>query len=129
MRNLTHHHVNEMNEALTIEVVDEPGSGGACHRYEVSGMEHIKNPSSTRGVPAKLTVLFQNGPILEHGVNGVTHEVLLAILQDRLEGFQSGAYANQYNDLALQHIIAAQSVLQLRTKERLERGVEGTHTI
>jgi hypothetical protein len=35
--------------------------------------------------------LFQNGPIAEVGVNGVTHEVLLAIVADRLRSFQKGA--------------------------------------
>ena len=37
-------------------------------------------------------IRFQNGPIAEAGVNGLTHEALLAVLEDRLVGFQSGPY-------------------------------------
>lgn len=35
IRELTSHRVNGLNEALRIFVLDEPGSGGACHDYVV----------------------------------------------------------------------------------------------
>lgn len=35
MRTLTAHKVNGLNEALTINVLDQPGPGGACHSYEI----------------------------------------------------------------------------------------------
>lgn len=73
--------------------------------------------------------LFQNGPIPESGVNGVTHEVLLAIVADRLRSFQKGPYACKANACALTHIEEAQHWLQQRTIERMRRGVEGTHTV
>lgn len=131
-RELTSHTINPANERLRIDVMDQPGSGGACHRYDVSGFNTYSNPSF--GVTSAcshdaITILFQHGPILECGVNGLTHEVLLAILIDRLQCFQAGAYGNTYNELALAHSRAALEALLQRTRERLARGVEGTHTV
>jgi hypothetical protein len=57
-------------------------------------------------------IQFQNGPIAEAGVNGITQEVLLAIVADRLRSFQAGPYACQENADALSHVSAAQAVLQ-----------------
>lgn len=118
LRQLDHHKVNPANDRLNVTVMDQPGAAGACHQYMIDG----------EGIDP-VFIDFQDGPIAEVGVNGLTHEVLLAILQDRLEGFQSGPYAHLYNDLALQHIVAAQTILKKRTEERMARGVEGTHTV
>lgn len=134
MRQLTDHRVNPANDTLTISVMDEPGAGGAQHHYRIEGFNTESNESdpfvARHGQPAQhATVLFQNGPINEVGVNGVTHEVLLAIVADRLRSFQAGQYACRANDKALQHIEEAQHWLQQRTLERMRRGVEGTHTL
>ena len=94
MRELNDHKVNPANDTLTVRVLDEPGSGGANHAYLISGFDNTKNPSDPDDQdPDTCLVLFQNGPINEVGVNGVTHEALLAILADRLRGFQAGRYA------------------------------------
>lgn len=132
MRQLTSHQVNGANEALKIEVLDEPGSGGASHHYRISGFNTESNPSDPfvhrHGSPAQYaTVLFQNGPIGEVGVNGITHEALLAILIDRLEAFQRGPFANEYNQGALTSLVTAKEFLHARTRHRQARGVEGTH--
>ena len=127
MRELTDHKVNPANDTLTIAVTDQPGSGGANHRYEIRGFSTETNPSHDDGSDAEAVILFQNGPINEVGVNGVTHEVLLAILADRLRSFQQGPFASRYNALALTHIEDAQNWLNRRTLERMRRGVEGTH--
>jgi len=128
MRFLTDHKVNPANDTLTIAVTDEPGAGGANHRYVISGFDAPKNPSAFAPVDSGIvSVLFQNGPIAEVGVNGVTQEALLAIVADRLRSFQAGAYANEYNATALAHVEAAQASLLARTRERMGRGVEGTH--
>lgn len=134
MRTLEGHKVNPANDRLVVIVADEPGHGGANHRYEVTGFDTNGNASAIDSTGykssfSKTIILFQNGPIGEAGVgvNGVTHEVLLEILADRLRGFQSGPYACRANADALQHIEEAQAILQARTKERMSRGVEGTH--
>lgn len=134
MREITTHKVNGCNEALRVECLDQPGSGGACHLYHITGFNSASNASdpwtARHGEPAKhSTILFQNGPIPEVGTNGVTHEVLLAILIDRLEGFQSGRFACEENAEALCNLRAAQDCLKSRTEKRLARGVEGTHTV
>src|SRR3990167_3669382 len=98
-RFLTGHQVNPADDRLKIEVLDQPGSGGAHHRYEIEGMEFTHNPAwdcegrySAKCGAEGVSIIFQNGPIAEAGVNGVTHEALLAILIDRLECFQAGQY-------------------------------------
>lgn len=117
-RELNSHKVNPANDQLTVRVMDEPGQGNACHEYEIV-------------LPNQLvySIDFQDGPIAENGVNGLTHEALLAILIDRLEAFQGGPYASEFNERALGYLQAAQQSLQARTKERTARGVEGTHTV
>ena len=120
MRQLTDHIVegDAANHQLMVDAVDEPGAGGACHRYA------IRTPSSGWMID------FQNGPIKENGVNGVTNEALLAILIDRLRGFQGQFRPTQFacreNAIALTHCEDALSWLQKRTRERIKRGVEGT---
>lgn len=130
MRTLDEHKINPANDTLSIHVIDEPGSGGANHAYRVSGFDNTKNSSDPDDQDADTTlILFQNGPISEAGVNGVTHEVLLAIVADRLRSFQKGPFACKANACALTHIEEAQHWLQQRTIERMRRGVEGTHTV
>lgn len=134
MRELTEHKVNPANDTLKIEVVDEPGAGGASHHYVVGGFhtatnDSVNQPGSVLGDETRVDILFQNGPILEKGVNGLTQEVLLAIVADRLRSFQNGPYKCKANACALTHIEEAQHWLQQRTIERMRRGVEGTHTV
>lgn len=137
MRTIEDHKVNPANDTLAISVLDEPGAGGANHAYLVGGADLNRNVSLPSlwnvGVSPEtsmgMAILFQNGPIPEVGVNGVTHEVLLAIVADRLRSFQKGPYACKANACALTHIEEAQHWLQQRTIERMRRGVEGTHTV
>ena len=120
MRKLTSHKLNGLNDALEITVLDEPGQGNASHLYGVN-----KNPSDS-DAPMMCLVHFQNGPIQESGVNGISNEALLAIVEDRLIGFQSGQFACSENAVALTKIQEAMMWLQKRTRDRLARGVEGT---
>jgi hypothetical protein len=117
MRTINDHKVNPANDRIEIAVLDEPGAGGASHVYRC-----------TFGSPAAvIDICFQNGPIAEAGVNGITQEVLLAICADRLRSFQAGQYACRENALALTKIEEAQHWLHHRTLARMARGVEGTH--
>lgn len=119
-REITNHKANPLNDRITIEVMDEPGAGGACHDYLV------RVPVSDQ-VTSNYPVFFQNGPIAEAGINGLTHEVLLAILIDRLRGFQAGPFACFENMAALANCEDALNHLHARTRARMERGVEGTN--
>jgi hypothetical protein len=131
MRTITDHIVegDSANHQLQIYVTDEPGQGGANHRYEITGFDTGTNPSAAGDASpfSGEIVLFQNGPIKEFGVNGVTNEVLLAIVIDRLKLFQGGPYACDDNYLALVSCQAAMLHLQARTRAWIARGVEGTH--
>lgn len=132
MREITDHIVegDSANHQLKIEVTDEPGAGGANHRYVVRGFDYVSNLSRpTRLVDSELIILFQNGPIPEVGVNGVTGEALVAIVIDRLRSFQKGPFACHDNEAAQKYFELGLAALQERTRGRLERGVEGTHTI
>jgi hypothetical protein len=119
MRTINEHKVNPANDRIGIVVIDEPGAGGANHEYLVT-WENGDTGGSVR-------LNFQNGPINEVGVNGITQEVLLAICADRLRAFQAGPYACRENALALTKIEEAQHWLHHRTLARMARGVEGTH--
>jgi hypothetical protein len=127
-RYITDHKVNPANDVLEIQVRDEPGAGGANHLYAVYGFHTKTNASAPieAADDTALTILFQNGPIAEHGVNGITQEVLLAIVADRLRSFQAGPYASRENAVALTHVETAQLWLHKRTLDRMARGVEGT---
>lgn len=127
MREITSHKVNPANDRLKIQVTDTPGAGGANHRYEISGANIYANPSYPGGLPSTATILFQNGPIGDAGVNGITQEVLLAIVIDRLQSFQKGPHACRENALALTKLEEAKLWLFSRTLDRMSRGVEGTH--
>lgn len=136
MREITDHIINPTNDKIAITATDEPGAGGANHRYEVTGFDSTSNNSrliATDAAPqpsaTATTILFQNGPIPEAGVNGVTQEVLLAIVADRLRSFQAGPYKCKENACALTHIEEAMHWLQQRTLARMRHGVEGTHTV
>lgn len=128
-RELYSHKVNGLNEALTIEVLDEPGHGNACHVYKIHGPRSVSVGEDAGTVfPDPQCIKFQNGPIKEYGVNGISREALLAIVEDHLLSFQSGACACRENAIALTKIQEAMMWLQKRTLYRIRRGVEGTNT-
>lgn len=118
LREITGHHITP-EPGLSIGVLDAPGHGNACHDYMIEAGD----------LPQMLRIQFQNGTIAEKGINGVTHEALLAVVADRLRGFQSGPYATKANACALTHIEEAMHWLHSRTLERMARGVEGTHKV
>lgn len=117
-RMLTSRKLAGLNDALQIKVLDEPGQGNACHEYS------ILIPNATFEYEMLQHISFQNGPLKETIPNGVSNEALLAIVEDRLIGFQSGEFACRENALALTE---AMMWLHKRTRDRLARGVEGTN--
>lgn len=108
-----------MDRFTEVMCLDEPGAGGACHEY----MVRAKDRSVC--IDTLAMAYFQNGAIKEAGVNGCHNEDLIAIVIDRLKGFQSGEFACFANVQALEHLHSALLVLNKRTNERIERGVEG----
>jgi hypothetical protein len=124
MRQITSHKVNGLNDAIKIEVMDDPGPGGANHVYNI---DLVGGAPESGGQTT--TIRFQNGGIQEVGFNGLSNEALLAVVEDRLKGFQSGNFSCRENALALTHLQEAMHWLHHRTHERMQRGVEGTLTV
>jgi len=118
MREIYSHRVNPINDQIRVQVLDEPGAGGASHEYLVTTPDGREQHIS-----------FQNGPIGETGPNGLTQEVLIAICVDRLQSFQQGEFRCRENALAITKLEEAQHWLFHRTRARLERGVEGTNIV
>ena len=111
------------DDHIEVHVLDEKGAGGAHHKYKVVHHKPVDNEN------AKLVELgyidFQNGGIAENGVNGLTNEALLAIVEHRLDCFNNGPFPCRENAIAKTHVETALLWLEKRTKERKARGVEG----
>lgn len=125
MREIHDHKASPADNQLQVFALDEPGPGGANHEYEAwvpFGVEPGEDEAAV-----VYPIGFQTGPVSEEGVNGLTNETLLAIVADRLRGFQSGPFPCRENDIALARIEEAMMWLQKRTRDRMARGVEGTN--
>lgn len=121
MRNIE---LNEkpLHNHLSVTVNDPPGNGGANHDYSITFPVH---GASRSGMQEETRLRFQNGPINEVGVNGISDEALLAILIDRARGFRSGPFASREGSIACTKLEEAYLWLQERTRDRTSRGVEG----
>jgi hypothetical protein len=110
-----------MHRFTDVHAADEKTHGGASHEYYI-----LRSEDSDIVPVAKFAqIIFQKGPVNEEGVNGCFMEDLLSIVVDRLEGFQSGDFSCRENALALIKVQEALHWLNHRTKDRIERDVEG----
>lgn len=124
MRLLHDHEINDFNvDNVRVMVMDEPNTengGGANHLYAVAlGNTGPEGPGTL--------IRFQNGPISEVGINGITNEALLAIVLDRLRSFQRGPFSCRENAVAVTKLEESIMWLHKRTLDRVRRGVEGKH--
>lgn len=119
-RRITTHLGSSLNDRLTVEATSPPGTGGAPYQYEI----YLDSP---RGVKdrAYCELRFQQGNPADE-INGISNEVLLAVVRDRLECYQRGPFACEDNAEALKGIVRAMDKLAWRSIERKDRGVEGT---
>ena len=111
-RELTGHKgINLLNDSLRVTVED--------NAYYIV---------PTVGNAAGLLIDFHTGP-MEDGdyPKGISNEVLLVILGDRLAQFQKGRLACRETAIALTKLQEAAMWLQKRTRDRQARGVEGTN--
>jgi len=120
MRTITDHVVEgDAAPQLTVTALDEPGPGGACHEYLIAA------PNDPQGLESGCAIHFQNGPIKEVGMNGIQSVALLAVIIDQLRAWQAGPFKCHENAMAL---VAGEEMLgwlQIRTANRIARGVEG----
>ena len=73
----------------------------------------------------RLTFILQNGPIKERGVNGCQVDTLIEAAKLIIEGLNE-KFPCEENEGAIHHFGVALSCLAQRTKDRTQRGVEGT---
>lgn len=113
--------IKNSNGNTLVVVTDVPSFGGACHEYYIGRAGAL----ATDPVGEFGHARFQKGPVQDTEVNGCQNEDLLAIVIDRLQHFQEGDFACRENALALTKLQEALHWLEARTKDRVERGVEG----
>lgn len=118
---------------LLARVVTTEGFAGPCHGDVEIRAEPSSPDSGSSSVyvihvdPSRVvleTIVFQRGPVAE-GRNGVTSEMLLLILIDRLQGFQGGPLPSEFTATALTHLGEALGALRRRASDRIGRGVLG----
>lgn len=123
IRFLEEHKINPVNDLVTVTVIDGPmisrdpaGTSPAAPLYQ------IETPNG-----ARVQLNFQNGPISEVGVNGVTNEALIVVVLDRMREFQKNPqFACRENALAITKLEEALHWLHARTLARMRKGIEGT---
>ena len=120
-----------LNNGLAIGVIDNPGPGGGHSEYQISiadAVPNIHQPRERARFSRTLTNLrFQNMPVQDAGgINGISNEALLAIVEHRLSCFQQGDYKCAENEAALAGIRSALEAMRQRTARRVDEGVEGT---
>lgn len=120
-REITDHKTNSFNRDFVVIRADAPGPGGASHLY------NVQVEGDTQGISALLA--FQRGPVKEAGANVLSEEALIAIIIDRLRGWQKGPYSCRENACALTHFEEGLMWLHKRTLNREARGVEGTSAV
>lgn len=109
---LVTHRVNNLNRQISIEPID-PNAVGVPRKYVVKLAE-----------TNVVTIEFHEGPP-ENGANGLTQEVLLAILEDRLMAWQATPYGTREAQIAIGKLQEARMWLGERTRLRELAGTEG----
>ena len=104
-----------------IVATDEKGAGGAYHEYSI----WTKTGDFDYYDQKLCQISFQNGGMQEAGINGIHNEHLIAILMHRLRCFQDGPFPSEYNADAFEGLRTARLSLEARTRDRINRGVEG----
>jgi len=75
------------------------------------------------------TVVWQRGPVEEHGRNGAMVEDVIEAAIARIRAYQDTKYNCETNAAAIAHLQAAVASLRSRTADRVQRGVEGTNEL
>ena len=102
--------IQKMNKLNTVYAMDEPGPGGACHRYNITGLV-----PSGGGRDVDVWIDFQKGPRKDpSSIPGILDTDLLEIVRDRLTAFQNGDFACEYNAEALDYINKALEAMNPR---------------
>ena len=115
----------------TVDIADLTSYGNltantARGKLVVENNSHEGMPYGGRANGIGIIVKFQTGPV-DGQNNGCFVEDLLIVAKERLEYYQKSKFKCDANQKAIEGIMTAINALENRTKERTERGVEGTH--
>lgn len=129
VRELYDHKVTELNRRnIRVYAADEPNPvHGANHHYIINAVEEAQTSDGWDRSISEVEIEFQNGALQETGCNGITDQALLAVVLDRLRGFQSGQFSCRENSIAITKLEEALLWMGKRANDRAMRGVEGTH--
>lgn len=122
-KEITDHKISKLNrEHITVRSIDEIDTDGAHHVYEIIA-------ATPETIVSRTIVAFQKGGLAEAGINGITDQALLAVVIDRLRGFQSGPFPSRENALAITKLEEALLWMSKRYADRAARGVEGMRVV
>lgn len=111
-----------------VYAMDEKGPGGANHRYVICKHGETNWTCGNNSIGVYYDIRFQNGPRSdESSMQGVCDQDLLEIVKHRLQCFQNGPFATEYNSKALEHLEITLIYLNRRVEDRIERNVLGTY--
>lgn len=103
---------------------------GAIISFEFMGNDTVEIGINGGGENEPTVLLgkieFQAGPIPEYGVNGLTNEILIDILVERI-GRLNKMFPCRENSLAITKLEEAKHWLDARTSRRKAQGIEGKH--
>lgn len=120
MRKITTHKPNKDNRQPELFAGHKVSPGNAPQKYRITYDEATVVPGIVDEVELDINFISVES-------DGVTNETLLAVVIDRLEGFQDGPFSCAENETALQYSKLALHTLHERTRERNSRGVENKH--
>jgi hypothetical protein len=105
-------------------------TNGITENHRVDG---LGRPAGGTTTGLGIVIDWQNGPLAVDGVrrepNGAFVEDVIDACIGRIEFYQAGQFHGIHNAVALGHLKAALEVLNERTRDREDRGVEGTHQL
>ncbi|EXQ87229.1 hypothetical protein J670_1287 [Acinetobacter baumannii 1058283] len=110
----------EIDKVVNGEMVEGITAYAQGHYYKISA-----NPETQNAKDFEISLHFQDGPIPEHGVNGVTSEALLKVLIHRTKTLDK-KFPSKLKKKAIIYMESALEEFNKRTAERRARGVEGT---
>lgn len=125
-RSLYDHKNNKFNrECISVKTADAPQSDGAHHQYTIDVLFTGDTGNNVDHVIKSCALNFQNGGLKEVGANGITDQALIAIVLDRIRGFNDGPYRCRENSIIITKLEEAMMWMEKRSNDRSRRNVEG----
>jgi hypothetical protein len=115
----------------TVDISRELNRRIICEDREIqkyNAAHHYKILDNSNG-DILANINFQEGPIKEVGLNGITEEELIHILIDRYSEFQKSEFNCIENEESINLLVKILDIQRTRTNDRKKRNVEGTYKV